>query len=218
MPGVIGVAGLGAAQIDFLHAVYGNFPLMLAIIALLTFVLLVRAFRSLLLPLKAVLLNLISLAATLGVDGAVLAGRPRLAGDLRHPGHRRDHLLDPADGLRVPVRAVDGLRGVHPGPDAGGVRRRRRSTDDAVIEGIGRTGRLVTCAALILFLAFAALASGPGTDLKMLATGARHRHPARRHDRPVAAGAGAGLAVRSLELVALPSKVAQSFRVQPSIR
>src|SRR6201999_107972 len=46
-----------------------------------------------------------------------------------------------------------------------------RSTDAAVIEGIGRTGRLVTCAALILFLAFSALASGPGTDLKTLATG-----------------------------------------------
>jgi RND superfamily putative drug exporter len=46
-----------------------------------------------------------------------------------------------------------------------------RSTDEAVVEGIGRTGRLVTCAALILFLAFAALASGPGTDLKTLATG-----------------------------------------------
>ena len=36
------------------------------------------------------------------------------------------------------------------------------STDDAVVEGIGRTGRLVTSAALILFLAFVALASGPG--------------------------------------------------------
>ena len=41
----------------------------------------------------------------------------------------------------------------------------------AVILGIGRTGRLVTSGALILFLAFAALASGPGTDLKVLATG-----------------------------------------------
>jgi RND superfamily putative drug exporter len=46
-----------------------------------------------------------------------------------------------------------------------------RDTDEAVVEGIARTGRLVTCAALILFLAFAALASGPGTDLKTLATG-----------------------------------------------
>ena len=63
---ILGIAGLGADQIDFLHAVYGNFPLMLTLIALLTFVLLARAFRSVLLPLKAVLLNLLTLAATLG--------------------------------------------------------------------------------------------------------------------------------------------------------
>jgi RND superfamily putative drug exporter len=48
---------------------------------------------------------------------------------------------------------------------------RSQSTDGAVVEGLGRTGRLVTSAALILFLAFAALASGPNTDLKVLATG-----------------------------------------------
>jgi RND superfamily putative drug exporter len=48
---------------------------------------------------------------------------------------------------------------------------RTGSTETAVIQGIGRTGRLVTAAALILFLAFVAMASGPGTDLKMLATG-----------------------------------------------
>ena len=43
-------------------------------------------------------------------------------------------------------------------------------TDAAVIEGIARTGRLVTSAALILFLAFIALATGPGTDLKVFAS------------------------------------------------
>ena len=48
---------------------------------------------------------------------------------------------------------------------------RTGSTETAVIAGIGRTGRLVTSAALILFLAFIAMASGPGTDLKMFATG-----------------------------------------------
>jgi RND superfamily putative drug exporter len=42
---------------------------------------------------------------------------------------------------------------------------------DAVIEGIARTGRLVTSAALILFLAFAALAAGPQTSIKIFATG-----------------------------------------------
>jgi RND superfamily putative drug exporter len=44
-------------------------------------------------------------------------------------------------------------------------------TDTAVVRGIGRTGRLVTSAALILFLAFVSLASGPGTEVKVLATG-----------------------------------------------
>jgi RND superfamily putative drug exporter len=43
-------------------------------------------------------------------------------------------------------------------------------TADAVITGLGRTGRLVTSAALILFFAFAALASAPGTDIKVLGT------------------------------------------------
>ena len=40
----------------------------------------------------------------------------------------------------------------------------------AVITGIGRTGRLVTSAALILFFAFSALATSPGTDVKVLGT------------------------------------------------
>jgi hypothetical protein len=45
------------------------------------------------------------------------------------------------------------------------------STDAAVIRGIGRTGRLVTSAALILFLAFASMASAPNTTVKVFATG-----------------------------------------------
>jgi RND superfamily putative drug exporter len=44
------------------------------------------------------------------------------------------------------------------------------STTQAVMTGIGRTGRLVTSAALILFFAFSALASAPGTDIKVLGT------------------------------------------------
>ena len=52
---------------------------------------------------------------------------------------------------------------------------RTGSTETAVIQGIGRTGRLVTSAALILFLSFTALASGPETDVKMLATGLGRR-------------------------------------------
>ena len=47
---------------------------------------------------------------------------------------------------------------------------RTGSTPSAVVEGIGRTGRLVTSAALILGLAFVAFSSTPGTEAKMFAT------------------------------------------------
>ena len=47
---------------------------------------------------------------------------------------------------------------------------RSGSTQAAVVRGLGRTGRLVTSAALILFFAFAALASAPSTDIKVFAT------------------------------------------------
>jgi RND superfamily putative drug exporter len=46
-----------------------------------------------------------------------------------------------------------------------------RSTKEALVEGLARTGRLVTSAALILFLAFVSLASAPLTDVKIMATG-----------------------------------------------
>jgi RND superfamily putative drug exporter len=169
-PGVIGTTGLGTAQIDFLHAVYGNFPLMLTIIALLTYILLVRAFRSLLLPLKAIILNLLSLGATLGA--MVLFWQE---------GHGSKAIFNiEATGavtFWIPLMVFAFLFGLSMDYEVFILSRVReeydgaRSTDAAVIEGIGRTGRLVTCAALILFLAFTALATGPGTDLKTLATG-----------------------------------------------
>jgi putative drug exporter of the RND superfamily len=170
LPGVVGIAGVGAAQIDFLHAVYGNFPLMLLIIAVLTYLLLVRAFRSLLLPLKAVVLNLVSLSATLGL--MVLFWQD---------GHGSNAVFGIAGTgavtFWIPLMVFAFLFGLSMDYEVFILSRIReeydasRSTDEAVIEGVGRTGRLVTSAALILFLAFAALASGPGTDLKTLATG-----------------------------------------------
>ncbi len=45
------------------------------------------------------------------------------------------------------------------------------STEHAVVAGIGRTGRLVTSAALVLFLSFVSLSTTPVTDMKVLATG-----------------------------------------------
>jgi RND superfamily putative drug exporter len=170
LPGVIGIAGVGPTQIDFLNAVYGNFPLMFTIIALLTFVLLVRAFRSLLLPLKAVLLNLLSLGATYGL--VVLFWQygygSEAVFDINETG---------AITFWVPLLIFAFLFGLSMDYEVFILARMREeydatgSTDRAVIQGIGRTGRLVTSAALILFLAFAALAASPPTDIKVLATG-----------------------------------------------
>ena len=47
---------------------------------------------------------------------------------------------------------------------------RTGSTETAIVEGIGRTGRLVTSAALILGLAFVAFSATPGTEAKIFAT------------------------------------------------
>jgi putative drug exporter of the RND superfamily len=168
--GVIGVTGVGNAQVDFLHAVYGNFPLMLLIIAALTYILLVRAFRSMLLPLKAVILNLVSLSAVYGL--MVLFWQN---------GYGSDAVFGIAETgavtFWIPLMVFAFLFGLSMDYEVFILARVREeydagaTTDEAVIQGIGRTGRLVTSAALILFLAFAALASGPGTDLKVMATG-----------------------------------------------
>ena len=168
--GVIGVAGAGATQVDFLHAVYGNFPLMLTLIALLTFVLLARAFRSLLLPFKAVVLNLLSLAATYGA--LVLFWQYGLGSNAVFGIHKTGAIT-----FWIPLMVFAFLYGLSMDYEVFILARIREeydgaaSTKTAVVEGIGRTGRLVTSAALILFLSFAALASGPGTDLKTMATG-----------------------------------------------
>lgn len=170
LDGVLGVTGTGAIQIDFRNAVYGNFPLMLTVIALLTYVLLVRAFRSLLLPLKAVLFNLLSLGATFGM--VVLFWQH---------GYGSEAVFGIAETgaitFWVPLLIFAFLFGLSMDYEVFILARMREeydatgSTRQAVIQGIGRTGRLVTSAALILFLAFAALASAPQTDLKVMATG-----------------------------------------------
>jgi putative drug exporter of the RND superfamily len=168
VPGVIGVAGVGAVQIDYIHAVFGHFPLMLAVISLLTFLFLARAFRSLLLPVKAVIFNLMSLAATFGVVVWFW-----------QQGHGSHAVFGiPATGaitFWVPLMIFAFLFGLSMDYEVFILSRvreeydRTNSTDGAVIIGLGRTGRLVTSAALILFLAFASLASAPVTDIKVFA-------------------------------------------------
>jgi putative drug exporter of the RND superfamily len=164
------LGGLAAQNEDFINAVYGNFPLMIVLIAIITFVLLARAFRSLLLPLKAVVLNVISVAAAWGVLDLVW-----------QRGHGSSLIWGiPATGsvtAWIPLMVFAFLFGLSMDYEVFILARMREeydatgSTDSAVVRGIGRTGRLVTSAALILFLAFVSLASGPETEIKVLATG-----------------------------------------------
>ncbi len=165
-----GVGGEGAQTLDFVRAIYGSFPLMIALIALATWVLLARAFRSLLLPVKAILLNLLSVGA---IYGALVL--------VWQDGHGSQAIWGiPATGAItdfVPLMTFAFLFGlsmdyevflltrIREAHDAG------RDTDEAIVEGLGRTGRLITSAALILCLAFGALAAGPETDIKVFATG-----------------------------------------------
>ncbi|MBA2560594.1 MAG: MMPL family transporter, partial [Propionibacteriales bacterium] len=167
--GSVGLTGVGASIEDYFSAVYDNFPYVLALIAVITFVLLVRTFRSILLPVKAVLLNLVSMAA---VFGAVVF--------FWQMGHGSDAIFSvSATGaitFWLPVLIFAFLFGLSMDYEVFILARMREEYDNtgdtsaAVVTGLGRTGRLVTSAALILFFAFAALASAPGTDIKVLGT------------------------------------------------
>ncbi len=164
------VGGTGAENADFVSAIYGSFPLMIALIAVLTFLLLARAFRSLLLPLKAVILNVISVGAAFGVITLFW-----------QEGHGSNPLFGIAATHSItswiPLMIFAFLFGLSMDYEVFILARMREefdasgSTNKAVVTGIGRTGRLVTSAALILFLAFVSMASGPDTDVKVFATG-----------------------------------------------
>ena len=164
------LGGSGPLNADFVDSVYGSFPVMIALIAILTFVLLARAFRSLLLPAKAVVLNILSVGAAWGVLTLVWQN-----------GHGSEEIWGIAAtgsiSSWIPLIVFAFLYGLSMVYEVFILARMREeddqsgNTDDAVVTGLARTGRLVTSAALILFLAFAALASSPGTDVKVLATG-----------------------------------------------
>ncbi|WP_075903437.1 MMPL family transporter [Actinomadura sp. CNU-125] len=126
--------------------------------------------RSLLLALKAVLLNLLSLAAVLGA--IVLVWQHGYGGDLLWGISATGSVA-----AFVPAMVFAFLYGLSMDYEVFILARMREaydrtgSTRAAVVEGIGRTGRLVTSAGLILFLAFASLAAAPIIEVKIFATG-----------------------------------------------
>ena len=129
LPAEVTIGGQAAQGADFLDAVYSNFPLLIGLIALLTFILLARAFRSLLLPLMAVLLNLLSVAAAWGL--IVLVWQKGVGSD-EIWGIEATQAINVAAAdrrLRLPLRHLDGLPGLHHQPDAGGIRPHRIDGD-----------------------------------------------------------------------------------------
>ena len=166
--GEVSIGGEAAQGADFLDAVYSNFPLLILLISAFTFLLLARAFRSLLLPLKAVLLNLLSVAAAWGL--LVLVFQHGFGSGIWGIDATR------AINVEMPIVVFAFLFGISMDYQVFIISRMResydrtKSTPTAVVEGIGRTGRLVTSAALILGLAFVAFGAQPGTEAKMFAT------------------------------------------------
>ncbi|MFI2209330.1 MMPL family transporter [Streptomyces sp. NPDC020141] len=171
-----GLAGGGPAQdADFIDAVYGSLGPILIFVGLLTFIVLARTLRSVVLPLKALVLNALSTCAAYGV--VVL---------IWQKGYGSELLFDtPAVGavtIWIPMAVFAFLFGLSMDYEVFILHRIREThlelaakggtdtTIPSVVTGISRTGRLVTSAALILFLAFTALASIPITDVKVFAT------------------------------------------------
>jgi RND superfamily putative drug exporter len=153
------LVGGGAAQgLDFLRRSYHAFPWLVLAVLALTYPLLVRAFRSLLLPLKAIVLNVLSVSASYGMLvvffrwglGARLFGLYRFA---------------QIEGW-IPIFLFALLFGLSMDYEVFLVTRIREAWDSglqnghAVAEGLERTGRVITAAAIIMVGAFTGFVDG----------------------------------------------------------
>ncbi len=153
------LAGGGPAQgVDFLNRSYRRFPWLVLAVLALTYPLLLRAFRSLLLPLKAVLLNALSVSASYGM--LVVFFRWGLGA--RALGLYR---FDQIEGW-IPIFLFALLFGLSMDYEVFLVARMREAWDagldntHAVADGLERTGRIVTAAAIIMVAAFSGFVDG----------------------------------------------------------
>src|SRR5262249_3231640 len=152
-------AGGGPPQgVDFLHRSYTIFPRLVAGVLVLTYFLLLRAFRSVILPLKAVILNLLSVAAAYGCLVLVFrwgAGE-NIFGLYQSPQ---------IEGW-IPIFLFAMLFGLSMDYEVFIVTRMREAWDEvpdnprAVAIGLERTGRIVTAAAIVMVAAFSGFISG----------------------------------------------------------
>jgi RND superfamily putative drug exporter len=164
------LAGAAPEARDFIKAVYGKFPYVLLFVLVLTFVLLMRAFRSVVLPVKAVILNLVSLGAAYGIVVFIF-----------QDGHGSEAIWDvqATDAVIswIPLMIFAFLYGISMDYEVFMLTRMReayeetRRTNDSIELGLARTGKLVTSAALVLMFAFFSLSTSPGPDIKQFAIG-----------------------------------------------
>jgi putative drug exporter of the RND superfamily len=146
------VGGQTAGYIDLATQIADKLPLMIAIVVALSFVVLLLAFRSLLVPVKAAAMNLISVAAAYGVVTAVfqLGWASSLIG--------LDHSIPIVSFVPLLMFAI--LFGLSMDYEVFLLTQMRehyrRSEDEreAVIEGLANTGRVITSAAAIMVCVF----------------------------------------------------------------
>jgi RND superfamily putative drug exporter len=154
--------------VDFLDLTYSWFPWLVLAVLAATYVLLLRAFRSLLLPLKAIVLNLLSIGAAYGLLVVVFKwGAGEWAGLIAY---------DQIEGW-IPVMLFAMLFGLSMDYEVFLVSRMREEWDGgmtneaAVSEGLAATGRLVTAAGLIMFAAFMGFVAGSIVGLQQFGFG-----------------------------------------------
>jgi RND superfamily putative drug exporter len=152
------VGGSTAAAIDFADTVTGRLPLFLAVVVGLSALLLMAVFRSLLIPLKAALLNLLSIGAALGVITLVFGGS------------------GPIESF-IPVMIFAIVFGLSMDYEVFLVSRMHeeweRSGDAprAVGHGLATTGRVITAAAAIMIVVFGAFVLAPERMLQQFGLG-----------------------------------------------
>jgi putative drug exporter of the RND superfamily len=158
------VGGATAIQVDFAHVLAGKLPLFIGVVVLLSALLLLVVFRSLLIPLQAALMNLLSIAAALGVVQAIFE-RGWLAGLIGvQPG--------PIEAF-IPVMVFAIVFGLSMDYEVFLVSRiheewqHRGDASAAVREGLSRTGRVITAAAAVMVAVFASFAAGDDRVLKL---------------------------------------------------
>jgi RND superfamily putative drug exporter len=153
---------------DFLWLTYRAFPWLVLGVLVATFFLLMRAFRSVVLPLKAILLNLLSIGAAYGLMVVVFKwGAGEWAGLIAY---------DQIEGW-IPVMLFAVLFGLSMDYEVFLVSRMREEWDqgatneEAVVLGLTSTGRLVTAAGLIMFAAFTGFVAGSVVGLQQFGLG-----------------------------------------------